>query len=489
MNSTLDYSQEDFQKLLEDALHLAQQHYMRLPSMKGFNAPAQPVVADWFDEPLPEHAKPLPELWAEVQAKVMDSATGNAGRNMYAYVMSGGNQVATVAEFLMATVNQNNTKWHLAPAMTEIERRVVRWTADMIGYVPEAGGAMVSAGSEANLAGLTVARNLFFQRENIAQRGLFGQKPFTVYCSTETHNCVDKSIALLGIGTDYLRKIPVSADYTIQVEALEQQIKADIAAGLQPFCVIGNAGTVNTGAIDNFVAMAAIAERYGLWFHIDGAYGGVAAAVPSVKGRYVGLERADSVALDFHKWLYQPFEIGCFLVKSWQALRDTYFKRADYLDMAAPPQGQRFEYNEHYFQLSRNAKAFKVWLSLKAYGFARFRQAMQHDIDLAHYLAERVRQSSDFVLKSVDSLSIVCFQYQGHLTNAAAISAFNQQLVPHLEADGRVFIMGTKLAGEFVLRACVVNHRKTEADIDYLLDTIRAVAESALTTFQPVTND
>lgn len=474
---TLDFSLTEFQAILGQTMDLILDRYAQLDTIKGFNVKSQGEVESWFKEPLPKSPMAFTDLLEVVKQHVVAPATGNFGKNMYAYVMSGGNQVSTLAEFILSTVNQNNTKWHLAPSMTEIEKRVIAWAAEMIDYAPEAGGAMVSGGSEANLAGLTVARNVFFQRLGLQENGLFGVKPFIVYCSTETHNCIDKSIALLGIGTKQIRRIPVNPDFTIQLEALESQILKDQAAGFLPFCLVGNAGTVNTGAIDNLSALADLAQKYALWFHIDGAYGGLASSLPALKTHYAGLDRADSIALDFHKWLYQPFEIGCVLVKNWGIMRETYFKRADYLDNKANQEASRLDFNEHYFQLSRNAKAFKVWMSVKAYGFDKIQAMMQKDLDLAGYLAHLITQSHDFVLQSASDLAVVCFQYQGDLADPQEIEAFNQALVPALEADGRVFIAGTKLNGIFVLRACLINHRKDEAAIAYLLDVIRDVAK------------
>ena len=317
MNNTLDYPQEEFQKILEKTSSIILDQYSNLASQKGFNVNSQEEVESWFNEPLPLEGKDSLTLLQEAKTKVLDSATGNLGLNMYAYVMSGGNQMSTIAELLLSTINQNNTKWHLAPAMAEIEKRVIRWTAEMIDYTPNAGGAMVSGGSEANLAGLTVARNVFFKKLDIKRNGLFGMKPFTVYCSNETHNCTDKSIALLGIGTNQLRRIDTNTDLTIDTSALETQIQDDLKNGFMPFCIVGNAGTVNTGAIDDLSTLSQIAKKYEMWFHVDGAYGGLASSLPSLKHKYAGLEKADSIALDFHKWLYQPFEIGCVLVQDW----------------------------------------------------------------------------------------------------------------------------------------------------------------------------
>lgn len=478
MNRSLDFTTEEFAQILQKASELVLSQYQKIETQKGFNVHLQSNVASWFDEPLPQSGMDINLLFEDVQTKVIDSATGNFGVNMYAYVMSGGNQMSTVAELIMSTINQNNTKWHLAPAMAEIEKRVVKWASEMIGFTPHAGGAMVSGGSEATLAGLTVARNIFFQQLDINKNGLFGQKPFTVYCSKETHSSTDKSVAMLGIGTNQIRKIATNVDYTIDIQALEQQIKVDIVNGFTPFCIVGNAGTVNTGAIDDLTAIAKIAKKYKLWFHVDGAYGGLASTLPSLKAKYAGIEQADSIALDFHKWLYQPFEIGCVLVRDWGKLRQTYFKQADYLDTGLEQSNARLEFNEHYFQLSRNAKAFKVWMSVKAYGFSIIQEMIQKDIELAKYLSELVRLSDDFELKADSELAISCFRYKGINLMEEEIVEINQKLIAALEADGRVFITGTKLNGEHVLRACLINHRKQKQSVEYLLEVIRDVAST-----------
>lgn len=475
MNNTLDFPLEEFGRILQKTSQLVLAQYQHIDTQKGFNIHPQDDVESWFNEPLPHTGMDIDLLLKDIQKKILDSATGNLGLNMYAYVMSGGNQISAVAELIMSTINQNNTKWHLAPAMTEIEKRVVKWAAEMIGFTANAGGAMVSGGSEATLAGLTVARTVFFKNLDLNKKGLFGQNPFTVYCSKETHSSTDKSIAMLGIGTNYIRKIATHPDFTINVQELENQIKTDMEKGFTPFCIVGNAGTVNTGAIDDLNAIAKVAQKYNLWFHVDGAYGGLASSLPSLKSKYYGIEQADSIALDFHKWLYQPFEIGCVLVRDWGKLRQTYFKQADYLDTSLEQSNARLEFNEHYFQLSRNAKAFKVWMSLKAYGFDRIQQMIQKDIDLAHYLAKLIVESPDFELKSTSDLAVVCFRYIGKCSTENEIAAQNQQLIPVLEADGRVFITGTKLNNEFVLRACLINHRKQESSVDYLLEVIRSV--------------
>ncbi len=475
MEESLDFNTAEFEALLNQSSELVLQQFEGIALKKGFHHKGQSVIEGWFDEPIPNHGMPVDILLKEVDEKIIQTATGNLGANMYGYVMAGGNQVGIIAEKLAATINQNVAKWHLAPAITEIDKRVVQWASEMIGFGKDVGGFLGSSGSSANLDGLTVARNVFFEKYDIRNKGLFGMAPMTVYCSSETHNSVDKSVQLLGIGNNQLRHIAVDNQFKIDLEALEYQIEADISDGCKPFCIIGNAGTVNTGAIDDLKALSTMAKKYGLWLHIDGAYGGLASSLESLKGLYEGIEHADSVALDFHKWLYQPFEVGCLLVKNWSNLKKTYFKQATYLDKSLEVEKGRLEFNEHHFLLSRSAKSLKVWMSIKAYGLTRIKSMIQKDIDLTKYLNNKITDSSDFELVAASDLAISCFRFTNGLKDAAAITALNKQLVPALERDGRVFITSTSLNGTFVLRACFINHRKTKASTDYLLEVIREV--------------
>ena len=477
MTNSLDFTRPDFEKLLQRSQEMILNQFDALESKAAYHSYPQQEVAQWFDEPLPSQGMDIDALMDIVQSKVMDTATNNLGPYMYAYVMAGGTQVSIIAEALAATINQNVGKWHLAPAINEIEKRVIQWGGEITAFGSDAAGVLVSGGSAANLAGLEVARNIFFEKENVRKRGLFNMKPFTVYASTEVHGCVDKSVEELGIGSDQLRKIPTTASFQIDLQLLEQQIVSDIEAGYTPFCLIGNAGTVNTGAIDDLNALADLAEKYQLWYHIDGAYGGLLGSLPSLKEQYRGIERADSLAVDFHKWLYQTFEGGCLLVRDWDKLKRSYFKVASYLDAKMEEAG-RVNFNEHYFQLSRNAKALKIWMSLKAYGIHAIQDMIQKDIDLAQYLSAQVKQNENFELVATSELAISCFRYVKGLEGEQNIEAFNKRLIQALEKDGRVFITGTVINGTFVIRACLINHRMSESTVNYLIETIEDVAST-----------
>jgi aromatic-L-amino-acid/L-tryptophan decarboxylase len=483
-SESLDAPPEEFGRLLSRASGIVLDRYANLgrPPHPG-HSPAE--VAAWFDEPLPQQGMDAFDLLDEVEEKIVDTAALNIGPNMYAYVMAGGNQLSMAGDLITSAVNQNVTKWHLAPAMTEMEKRVIQWTAEFIGYAPKdpaaraaprrpPGGAIVSSGSAANLTGLNVGRNVFFERDGIRQKGLFGQAPYVVYASTETHNSIDKSMDVLGLGTDNLRRIPVDGASRMDPGALKEAIKADRRGGRTPFCVVGNAGTVNTGAIDPLEGLADICAAERLWFHVDGAYGGLAASLPELARDYAGLARADSVALDYHKWLYQPFEIGCTLVRDWDQMRRTFFRPANYLD-SLEPESARFDINAHHFQLSRSGKALKVWMSFKAFGARKLNRMMRNDIQLRAYLTSRLADSPWFEVITDGPLAIATFRFVGRGGPAGRVDALNRAMVPALEQDQRVFLTGTKLAGRPVLRACIINHRKTREDIDFLVDVLTEV--------------
>ncbi|MEP5613894.1 MAG: pyridoxal-dependent decarboxylase [Cyclobacteriaceae bacterium] len=476
-NKSLDLTPAHFAELLNKSSELVLDKFSNLEEQKAYHDFPPQEVESWFDESLPEEGMNDMELLDFVKEKVLDTATNNLGPYMYAYVMAGGSQMSIIGDTLAATINQNVGKWHLAPAISELEKRVIQWAGEMMNFSSHATGVLVSGGSAANLTGLTVARNIFFEKNDVRKKGLFGMKPITSYSSSEVHSCVDKSLDELGIGTDHLRKIKVNDDFTINLTALEEAIEDDIKNGFTPFCIVGTAGTVNTGAVDDLAGLAAISKKFDLWFHVDGAYGGLASSLDSIKDKYKGIDLADSLAVDFHKWLYQSFEAGCLLVKDWQTLRRSYFKKASYLDATLEDEG-RLNFNEHYFQLSRSAKALKIWMSIKSYGIRRIKEMIQKDIDLTHYLADQIDASDDFELSSKSSLAVACFRYIKGLGTESEIEKVNQELIPALEKDGRVFITGTKLNGQFVIRACLINHRMHEGTVDYLLNVIRDVARN-----------
>ncbi len=477
--TSLDSDLETFRDDLRKASELVVRLYGGLDRARVTPAKSRTEIAALFDEPLPQEPQPMEAILREVENNLFANSTLYLTPRFFGYINAGGNQAAVVGELLASAVNQICAKWHFSPAASEVERRVIRWIAQFIGYAPEAGGCLLSGGSTGNLVGLAVARKQKTQFD-AASLGMRGGPPVTVYVSQEGHASLEKSMVLLGMGRNQLRKIAVLDDFTIDLEALEKQVTEDRKNAYHPVCVVGNAGTTNTGAVDSLDALAEFCRKQDLWFHVDAAYGGPAARTEAAGRLFRGLDRADSVVVNPHKWLYVPVEAACILVREPGALRDTFQILADYLgeedDSGADGP---LDFKDYGPQLSRNFRALKVWMTCKAYGARKLRAAIESNIDIMRYLADRIDQSQDFVRLAPVPLSVVCFQYRTPDISVHGdqkyLDGLNNRLAEALEKDGRVFLSGTKIHGKWALRACSVNHRLRREDVDYLLDVIREV--------------
>jgi glutamate/tyrosine decarboxylase-like PLP-dependent enzyme len=313
-----------------------------------------------------------------------------------------------------------------------------------------------------------------------ASLGMRGGPPVTVYVSQEGHASLEKSMVLLGMGRNQLRKVTVRDDFTIDLDSLEKCVSQDRRNGYHPICVVGNAGTTNTGSVDPLDALAEFCQDQKLWFHVDAAYGGPAAATKAAGRLFRGLDKADSVVVNPHKWLYVPAEAACILVREPRALRQTFQVMADYLREDTDPVADGpLDFKDYGPQLHRNFRALKVWMTLKAYGARKLRAAIESNIETMRYLADRIDQSQDFVRCAPVPLSVVCFQYRTPDSSVHGdekyLDDLNMRLLDALENDGRVFLSGTKIHGKRVLRACSVNHRLCREDVDFLLEVIREV--------------
>jgi aromatic-L-amino-acid decarboxylase len=424
-----------------------------------------------FGGPLPQGGIAPDELLTTIHNHLLPGTSNLTHPRWMAYVLAGSSPLAGLTGALVNTLNLGPYD----PANTRLSMTVARWLGEMLGFAKDAAGYMTTGGSWANLVGLAVARVRRAGWE-VRREGLVGHSPLVAYVSEEGHSCLDKSMELLGMGRDQLRKIPVGSDYRIQIEALEAAIKADRAAGLQPFCLIGNAGTVNTGAVDPLDTLAEIAVRHKLWFHVDGAYGAFAALVPEYRPLFVGIERADSLAADPHKWLNIPIEAGCILVRDWADLTDTFSLIPPYLRAAT---GDGLNLVNCGFELTRTNRELKVWLALQQYGVERYTQIIANHMDLIRYLAAWVEEADDFEVVSEPSLSICCFRFvppdlrQRTEEVVSYLNKLNQAIEMALAEDGRALVSGTVLQGKRVLRACIVNHRVTRTGVEETLVLLR----------------
>ena len=479
---SLDYPPAELRVLLKQAAEIAAEFYDDVDTRPPFHTWSPSAVRRTFDEPLPRHKADMEHLLKRVAAEVYGAATLNVSPHFFAYVLSGGTHAGIIAELLGAALNQTAAKWHLGASATEIERVVIRWIAEFIGYPADAGGTLVSGGSMANLTALAAARARRAPFD-VRVKGAAAGPPLTVYVSAAGHSCLDKAVDMLGLGTEQLRKVPVGEDDTIDLDSLTRILTADRAAGKHPICVVGNGGTVNSGAVDPLDALADLCEREALWFHVDAAYGGPAAATLSAGHLFRGLERADSVALDPHKWLYVPLDVGCILVREAEALTATFGVDAPYLQQ--PGDGEeRFDLMDSTFQLTRSFRALKTWMTFKAYGADALRDAIEDNITVMKYLASLIETARDFELMASPGLSVVCFRYRpaGDEVSEQSLDTLNRELLSRTETDARIFVAGTVVRGRFAVRACCVNHRTKACHVEHLLEVLRELGETAVNT-------
>ena len=434
--------------------------------------PTPPDVRARLAAPAPLTGQGAEAAYADFLTDVLPYQLGNGHPRFWGWVMGSGLPLGVLADLLAAGTNPNvGGADHVAPL---VETQVIAWLQELLGFPADAGGLLVSGGSLANLVGLTVARN---SRAEVDLRRLgvgAAPRPMTLYASTETHSSIQRAVELLGLGSDALRLVPCGPDRRIDVSALARALAADRAAGCHPFCVVGNAGTTATGAIDDLAALADLCARERLWFHVDGAFGALAALAPALRPLVTGMERADSLAFDLHKWGYLPFGVGCVLVRDQEAHRRAFTLTPDYLEhtQRGVGAGDRW-YSDYGPELSREFRALKVWLTLKAHGAAAFGRAIEANVVQARHLGEVVAAAPDLELALPVSLNVVCFRYVDGRLDAAALDLLNRELLPRLHESGVAVPSYATIDGRYMLRVAITNHRTRCEDIDLLVGAVR----------------
>ena len=462
----LEISSAQFRRLAERVTNLAVEYLENLDTQAISPATNGAETLRWFQTAMPE--KGMGEEALSGLPDVMRLSRAQNGR-FFGYVLGSGEPVGAVADLLASVLNQNVTAWRSGPAAVIIEQTVVDWLSQAIGC-PGFHGHLTGGGSSANLMGLAMGRETTApaNEKGIASGGV-------VYASDEIHMSIPKSVALLGIGRENLRLIPTDASFRMIPEQLEARIRHDKAAGLIPTAVVASAGTVNTGAIDPLRQIAQIAQHHGAWFHIDGAYGALAAMAD--RARFDGLELADSISLDPHKWLYQPLDCGCLLYRSPVAARKTFAHSGDYARSLSADPVEGFVFFEESLELSRRFRALKLWLSLRYHGVAAFRESITKDLLHARRLAEGINNEPHLELLAPVELSAVCFRYRATGGRSEQeLNRFNQTLLKRIIERGRVYLSNASLRAKFCLRACIVNHRTKDADVDSVISEVLAAA-------------
>lgn len=419
---------------------------------------------------VPEEPTPLDEVLGEVEETVLRYPMGNIHPRFWAWYMGSSNFTGAMADFIAAVQGSNLGAGNHVAAL--IDKQVVSWFRDMIGLPSGSSGTLVSGGSVANLIGLTVARNALAGVE-IREEGVAAlPKALRYYCSDQAHSCHQQAMETLGLGNKSLVRIPSRADLTMDVSALKEAVRADLANGLKPACVIATAGTVNTGAIDDLASIAEFCEAEGLWFHVDGCIGALLAIAPQNRWRVAGIERADSVALDPHKWMHAPFEVGCALVRDKSAHLKTFSLTPEYLERATRGLAAAEFLHEYGIQTSRGFRALKVWMSLKEQGLKKFGRLIDQDIDKAQYLTELIERTPEIDLLFPTNLNIVCFRYNRGNQSESELKAINTEIMLRLQEEGIAVVTDTTVKNRHCLRAAMNNHRTQRTDIELFVSSI-----------------
>ncbi len=434
-------------------------------------------VLSHLQEPLPREPSDAAAVYGDFLEQVLPYNKNNIHPRFWSWVEGGGTPFGMLADMLASGMNANLAIGNHAPMY--VERQVLDWSKEIFGFPKTAGGILTSGASIANITALVVARNQFYNA-GIKQRGLRavpGQ--LVVYGSSETHNCVLKGVEVIGIGSDHFRKVPVDEQYRVRTDLLQQMIVEDREAGLFPFCIIGNAGTVNTGAIDDLDALGIIAKRENCWFHIDGAFGAIPKLLPEFGESLKGIDSADSLSFDFHKWLYMNYEVGCVLIRDGVAHRAAFSSPVNYLaaherGLSAGPD----PLSNYGMELSRGFKALKVWMLLKEHGVDKYARMIRQNLEQAQWLGQAVTQSPGLELLAGVPLNIVCYRYNPGGLDEKQLNALNKELLMQLHEKGIATPSYTLLNGRYAIRVAITNHRSRREDFDALVEASIRIGHS-----------
>jgi aromatic-L-amino-acid decarboxylase len=460
MNPELEFSPDRMRQIGYRVVDRLVDHLATLPTQRVGTKGDPAVLMKALSEPVPEQGMEFEAVLDQVERDVLANTMHVNHPRFFAYVPGPGNFVGAMADALISGYNVFAGTWISGSGPAAVELTVLEWLREMCGLPASAGGVFVSGGTMANLTALAVARH-------VKIRGRL--EDATVYFSDQAHSSLEKALRVIGLPAENQRKLPSDSGFRLPTGELARQIELDRSAGKHPFCVIASAGTTNTGAIDPLPELSALCREQGLWLHVDGAYG--AAAIIAERGRELlaGLELADSLSLDPHKWMFQPYELGCVLVRDRDHLRETFRILPEYLK-DTQLHSDEFNFTDYGIQLSRNFRALKLWMSIKVFGLAAFRAAIERGFVLAEFAEACLRGMPGWEIVTPAQMGIVCFRYSA-LDDDAHLS-----LVQTLLEDGFALITSTILRGQTVLRTCTINPRTTEADIRAALERLDGFA-------------
>ncbi|MDX8530253.1 pyridoxal-dependent decarboxylase [Mesorhizobium sp. VK25A] len=424
-------------------------------------------VRDFFDAPMPRSAAPVADVYGDVARNVMPYPMGNIHPRFWSWYMGASNFTGALGDFLAAVQGSNLGGGNHAAAL--MDSQVVNWMKEMVGFPASAGGTLVSGGSMANIIGLTVARNVK-AGVDVRERGVGAMpKPLRYYASDQVHSCHRKAMEAFGLGNRALRRIPTDDGLRIDIAGLKRAIAEDRAAGFKPACVIGTAGTVNTGAVDDLQALATVAAGEDLWFHVDGCIGALIAIAPENRSLVAGIEQADSIALDPHKWLHAPFEAGCALVRDASLHRNTFAVTPEYLESTPRGLASGEWLHDYGLQTSRGFRALKIWMALKEHGVEKFGRLIDQNIAQARHLTGLIEAEPALELMAPTTINIVSFRHRLDGASEERLKAFNTEMMLRLQEEGIAVLSDTTVHGRHCLRVAIANHRTRREDLDLLV--------------------
>ncbi len=467
----LELGSDDLRRMVDAAMERVVAHLESLPQQPlSYTTGGEELARSLREDKLPEEATPFTDLLATVFDQGLQKTYNTPSPGYLAYIPGGGLLHAAVADLIANAINRYVGVWVAAPGLVELEANVIRWFCQMVGYPESSLGVLTSGGSLANFTAIVTAR-----RNRLGDDFLRG----TLYCSDQVHHSITKAAMLAGFPENNIRQVPSDRLQRIQIEALKTQIDGDRQAGMEPFLVVGSAGTVNTGAVDDFEALADVAREQRLWLHTDGAYGGFFALTDRGRETMLGLEMADSITLDPHKGLFLPYGTGCLLVRDKVALQKAHHLEADYMpEMQQVP--DLVDFCELSPELSRDFRGLRVWLPLKMHGISVFREALDEKLDLAAWACEELRAIEHMEIVAEPQLSILAFRLEPPGLDDGAIDELNRELLRRINDRQRVFLTATTLEGRFVIRICVLSFRTHLDRMRQALEDIREAVREVL---------
>lgn len=488
--SALDSSRAEVELLSSQVTRLVTEYFATVSTLPVFPQTSGGKTIEQLGAELPLNGEPLDKLLDDCRS-IIANLRHNGHPRFFGYVASPATPVGAFADLIASALNANVTAWRSSPSATEIERTVVAWLGSLIGYSRSAQGLLTSGGSMANLIAILIAHRSKATGD-IAHKGLWNSgSPMTIYASDQIHMSIPKAADILGLGREQVRLVGSDDRFRLDVGQLRKQIEDDLRKELRPFCVVASAGTVNTGAVDPLKEVADVAREFNLWFHVDGAYGTPGTLDERKRPLFDGLDRADSVSLDAHKWLYVPIDAGCLLLNDGASAVAAFSAgEADYIKVHEQEGGETFAFWDYGVELSRRFRALKIWLTLRYYGLNRIAEAISEDNSLAQYLGQSVERAEDFELLAPVELSICCFRYiprEYKLRLASVPQAeraglegeldqLNERIMLSVQRGGQAYLSNATVRGRFALRACITNFRTTQVDVDKTLEIIRAAA-------------